>query len=83
MKNIIKVSSVFTVLAMAVCAAYSLAQDSKAVLNAKQLGIQDLDLDLGLDEDLVVAEEPVKTAVAEVTDAATAPVVDVPEIPDL
>ena len=81
MKNIIKVSSVFTVLAMAVCAAYSLAQDSKAVLNAKQLGIQDLDLDLGLDEDLVVAEEPVKTAVAEVTDAATAPVVDVPEIP--
>ena len=81
MKNIIKVSSVFTVLAMAVCAAYSLAQDSKAVLNAKQLGIQDLDLDLGLDEDLVVAEEPVKTAVAEVTDAATAPVVDIPEIP--
>ncbi len=81
MKNIIKVSSVFTVLAMAACAAYSLAQDSKAVLNAKQLGIQDLDLDLGLDEDLVVAEEPVKTAAAEVTDAATAPVVDVPEIP--
>lgn len=81
MKNIIKVSSVIAVLAMAVCAAYSLAQDSRAVLNAKQLGIQDLDLDLGLEEDLVVTEEQGEAAVAEVVDEAAVTVADAEEVP--
>ncbi|NLB68284.1 MAG: hypothetical protein GX804_01150 [Lentisphaerae bacterium] len=56
MKKMIKVCSVCVVVIAALCVTYTLAQDSKVVLNAKQLGIEDLDLDLGLDEDLDVQD---------------------------
>ena len=47
-----KAYSVCAVLATALFAVYSYGEGPKAVLNAKQLGIQDLDIDLGLEEDI-------------------------------
>ena len=90
-----KAYSVCAVLATALFAVYSYGEGPKAVLNAKQLGIQDLDIDLGLEEDIkadteaaaVTAEaapEAVKTdadPVAEAVADAPAAVDVVAEVP--
>ncbi len=59
--KVIKACSIGVAVATVLCAAYSFGQSQKAILNAKQLGIEDLDLDLGLEEDLVVPAKPADT----------------------
>ena len=73
--KVIKACSICVVAATALCAVYSFGQGPKAVLNAKQLGIEDLNLDLGLDEDLT-KDKAVATNPAPAT--VEAPKVDAP-----
>ena len=61
--KVIKALAVGVVVATTLCAAVSFGQAQRAVLNAKQLGIVDLDLDLTLDEDIIEKTTPAVDAV--------------------
>ncbi len=78
--KVIKACSIGVAVATVLCAAYSFGQSQKAVLNAKQLGIEDLDLDLGLDEDLVTEATPSVVVVEEPAAVVVEAVVEEPAV---